>query len=159
LRCVYDIPDAGDSASSNNDRDLAAYEIRRKLAHPFDPAVGPPVVDSNVSSVNEPYFGETAAKCVHVVRPGRSRDAVNRAYDRDCLLRASGQRPRCRRAAELRDEIAPPHSITLSARARSVGGTSMSSALAVCILTMNSNVVARITGISAGTAPCRMRPV
>src|SRR5262249_54553878 len=107
LRCVYDIPDAGDSASSNNDRDLAAYEIRRKLAHPFDPAVGPPVVDSNVSSVNETYFGETAAKCVHVVRPGRSRDAVNRPYDRDWLRPARGRRPRRRRAAECGQQFPP----------------------------------------------------
>ena len=37
-----------------------------------------------------------------------------------CARAASGQR---RRAAEQRDELAPPHSITSSARASSVGGT------------------------------------
>src|SRR5215472_3661932 len=40
------------------------------------------------------------------------------------LLRACGERPRCRRAAEKRDELATSHSITSSARASSVGGTS-----------------------------------
>src|SRR5262249_24866673 len=45
------------------------------------------------------------------------------------LLRARSERPS--RAAEQRDERAPPHSITSSARASSVGGTSGLSALAV----------------------------
>src|SRR5262249_42187577 len=43
------------------------------------------------------------------------------------LLRARRERP-CRRAAEQRDELAAPHSITSSARASSVGGTSRPSA-------------------------------
>ena len=41
---------------------------------------------------------------------------------RSALLRARRERPRRRRAAEQRDELAPSHSITSSARARSVGG-------------------------------------
>src|SRR5262249_17620125 len=68
------------------------------------------------------------------------------------LLRAHGERPRCR-AAEKRDEVAPPHSITSSARARSVGGTSRPSALAVVRLMRRSNLVGCSTGISAGFAP------
>src|SRR5262245_25010023 len=157
LRGGHDIPDAGGGASSNNDGDLAAHEIRREFAHSFDPAVGPPVVDSNVSSVNETYFGDTAAKCVHVVRPGRSRDAVNRPYDRDCLLRARCKRPRSRPAAEQRDELAPLHSITSSERASSVGATSRPSALAVLRLITSSYLVGACTGISAGFSPLRMR--
>ena len=43
------------------------------------------------------------------------------------LLRARRERPR-RRAAEQRDELASPHSITSSAIESSVGGMSMSSA-------------------------------
>src|SRR5262249_14956892 len=58
------------------------------------------------------------------------------------LLRPRRQRPR-RRAAEQRDELAPPHhSITSSVRPRSDGGTSMPSALAVFRLMINSNLVA-----------------
>ena len=38
------------------------------------------------------------------------------------LLRARRERPRRRRAAEQRDELAAVHSITSSARASSVGG-------------------------------------
>src|SRR5215475_13672525 len=40
------------------------------------------------------------------------------------LRRARRERPCCRRAAEKRDEVAPIHSITSSARASRVGGTS-----------------------------------
>src|SRR5262249_46399292 len=47
------------------------------------------------------------------------------------LLRARRNRPRRRRAAEQRDELATLHSITSSARASSAGGTSRPSALAV----------------------------
>src|SRR5262249_48548576 len=74
-------------------------------------------------------------------------------------LRARRERPRCRRAAEHRNELAPVHSITSSARASSVGGTSRPSALAVCKLITNSNLVARRIGRSAGISPLRIRPV
>src|SRR5438309_11701467 len=51
------------------------------------------------------------------------------------------------------------HSITSSARASSVDGTSIPSAWAVCRLMTNSNVVGCITGRSDGFSPLRMRPV
>jgi len=61
--------------------------------------------------------------------------------------------------AEQRDELATLHSITSSARASSVGGMSMPSALTVGRLITNSNLVDCTTGRSAGLAPLRMRPV
>src|SRR5262249_29679370 len=66
------------------------------------------------------------------------------------------QRPRCR-AAESRYECAPPHSITSSARASSVGGISRSSVLAVLRLITSSYLVGACTGRSAGFSPLRMR--
>ena len=58
-----------------------------------------------------------------------------------------------------RDEFAASHhSITSSARARSVGGTAMPSVRAVWWLMTNSNFVDCITGRSAGFTPLRMRP-
>jgi hypothetical protein len=51
------------------------------------------------------------------------------------------------------------YSITSSARARSVGGTSMPSARAVGRLMTNSNLVDCTTGRSAGLAPLRILPV
>ena len=54
--------------------------------------------------------------------------------------------------------LAPFHSITWSARASSIGGTSMPSAFAVFRLITNSNLVDCTTGRSAGLAPLRIRP-
>ena len=73
------------------------------------------------------------------------------------LLRARRERPRRRRTAEQRDELAPLHSITSSARASSVGGTSRPSALAVLRLITSSYLVGACTGRSAGFSPLRMR--
>ena len=67
-------------------------------------------------------------------------------------LRLRRERPTCHRAPEQRDELAPPHSITSSACASSVAGTSRPSALAVCRLNTNSNLAARITGRLAGVS-------
>src|SRR6266540_875581 len=72
------------------------------------------------------------------------------------LLRARGERPRGR-TAEQRDEFAAIHSITSSARASSVGGTSRPSALAVLRLTTSSNLTGAWTGSSLGFEPWRMR--
>src|SRR5262249_27591153 len=85
------------------------------------------------------------------------------------LLRASRKRPRGRRAAEQRDELAALHSITSSARASSVGGTSRPSALAVVRSMTRSNFVearrmrvcypsrpsARMVSCTFGLAPIR----
>src|SRR5262249_49239065 len=75
------------------------------------------------------------------------------------LLRARRERPRGRGAAEQRDDLAPPHSITSSATDSSVGGTVRPSMVAVWALMTNSNLVDCSTGRSAGLAPLRMRPV
>ena len=73
------------------------------------------------------------------------------------LLRARRDRPRGRRAAKPSNELAPSHSITSSARTRTVVGTSMPSALAVLRLITRSYLVAFCTGRSAGFSPLRMR--
>jgi hypothetical protein len=57
-----------------------------------------------------------------------------------------------------RNELPPVHSITSSAIASSVGGTSMPRARAVRRLITNSNFVASWTGSSAAFSPLRMRP-
>src|SRR5262249_19767041 len=73
------------------------------------------------------------------------------------LLRPRRERPR-RRAAEQRNELAAPHhSITSSARARRVDGTSRPSDLAVLRLTTSSNLVGCSTGNSAGLVPFKIR--
>src|SRR6516162_4704517 len=59
--------------------------------------------------------------------------------------------------AEQRDELAPLHSITSSARASNVAGTSRPSAFAVFRLITSSYLVGACTGRSPGFSPLRMR--
>src|SRR5215471_5585628 len=72
------------------------------------------------------------------------------------LLRARRERPRCRRAAEQRDELAPLHSITSSARRRNASGIVSPSALALVRLMTRSNLAGCSTGMSPGFAPRRI---
>src|SRR5262249_32928224 len=76
------------------------------------------------------------------------------------VLRARRERP-SRSAAEQRDEVATlhrcDHSITSSARASTVVGTSRPSAFAVLRLITSSYLVGVCTGRSAGFSPLRMR--
>src|SRR6266446_4708693 len=72
------------------------------------------------------------------------------------LLRPRCERPQCR-ATDERDELAPvAHSITMSARASTVGGISRPRALAVLRLITSSYLVGSWTGRSAGFAPLRI---
>src|SRR5262245_57436713 len=73
-----------------------------------------------------------------------------------CVLRRCRLWPGCRRAAEERDELAPPHSITLSARSTRPAGPSYPIAVAVLRLITSSNVVGCSTGRSAGFVPLRI---
>jgi hypothetical protein len=58
------------------------------------------------------------------------------------LLRTGQDRPRSRRAAKEREDIAADHSMTSSARRSMLAGTEMPSAFAVLRLITNSNLVA-----------------
>src|SRR5262245_10767655 len=84
------------------------------------------------------------------------RGAPEEPDHRHRLLRPRRQRPR-RRAAEQRDNLAPPHSITSSARASSMGGISRPSALAALRLITSSYFVGNWTGRSPGFSPFRTR--
>src|SRR5262249_42819373 len=69
---------------------------------------------------------------------------------------AAGARNQRAHAADERDERAPPHSITSSARASSVAGMLRPSAFAVIRFTIRSNLVGCWTGRSVGLAPRRI---
>jgi hypothetical protein len=58
---------------------------------------------------------------------GRAADEADDRHRR--LLRMRHERPCCGRATEQRDELAPFHSMTSSARASSVGGTGKSTCI------------------------------
>src|SRR5215470_6291428 len=74
-------------------------------------------------------------------------------------LGAGRERPRCRCAAEQRDELASLHSITSSARESKLSEILTPSAFAVFKLITNWNLTVSITGRSAGLTPLSTRPV
>src|SRR5262249_45129476 len=99
-------------------------------------------------------FWETVRRLAMEKADKRSDDLL-----RPCRERPRRHRPtRCRPAEQRDDLAAPDHSITSSARARILSGTSMPSALAVLRLMMSSNLVGCITGSSEGLSPLRIRP-
>src|SRR5262245_5819279 len=118
---------------------------------------GPTVFDCDAVALDIAEFRKPFAEGSYKWPIILARSLVKEANRGSCrLLRARRERPR-RRAADERDEIAPLHSITSSARASRLGGTSRPSAFAVLRLITSSNRLGRSIGRSAGLAPRRMR--
>src|SRR5262245_34191639 len=101
-------------------------------------------------------------EAIHVAAAGWRIPGMRQRRDRGnqrCNNQQCRERPRSRRTAEQRDELASSHhSITRSAIASRPGGNVIPSALAVLRLMTNSNLVGCRTGRSAGLAPLRIRP-
>src|SRR5262249_52919438 len=116
--------------------------------------------DGHVFAFDESSVIQALPKGIDSICEAGSRGASEKSdYWHRGLLRTRRERPADRRAAEQRDELAPPdHSITSSPGNWIALGTSRSSALAVCRLMTNSNLVDCMTGRSAGFAPLRIWP-
>ena len=98
--------------------------------------VGIASFDRHVPAFGESGFGQAFGERGHEMNPFGLRGTAQEPDHRHRLLcvrckRPGSNRPCSRRATEQRHEFAPLHSITSSARASSVGGTVMPSALAV----------------------------
>jgi hypothetical protein len=85
----------------------------------------------------------------HAMKGGESQSPASALVGRERAVAVEALH--CQRAQQN-----PPHSITSLARASSVGGTVMPSALAVLRLTTSSNLVGCSIGRSAGLAPCKI---
>src|SRR5262249_13615763 len=126
------------AAWCNNDRHLSTHEIGGERGQLIVLSVGPAIVQGDVSTLEESDIFQALQDQRDERRvDGRRTRAENAAHRHRRLLRARRQRPRCRRAAEQRDELAPFHSITSSARNRNDEGTLRPSAFAVLRLTVN----------------------
>src|SRR5262249_3726241 len=153
LRCALRGADRSGTADYD-DIDLRPQQIADQRGYRFDiiPIMAKLVGDVapfDITEVAHPAH-EFLAEWI-VVRGSRPDVPDTRRLAR--LLRTRRKRPRGR-AAEQRDELATAaHSITSSARASSVGGTSRPSALAVLRLTTKSKRVGCSTGISPGFDP------
>src|SRR5262249_44224481 len=119
--------------------------------------VRPSLLDRDVAPFDPAKLAQSVDECINPltvrVAPTRAKIPDGRQLAR--LLRARRQRP-SRRSADERDELAPDHSITSSARRRIDVGNSRPIAFAVFKLTTSSNRVGCSTGSSAGVAPLRI---
>src|SRR5262249_46791697 len=137
-------------------------QLLREPSYPVVVSAGPPKVHPRVTAIDPTQVRKRFCERRDVslrygiifvaphVHPDPSHPPV--------LLRSRRERPACGRAAKKRDELAPSHSITSSARPSSVSGKVTPSALAVIMLMISSTFTACWTGRSAGLSPLRMRP-
>src|SRR5262249_53015787 len=146
------------AAASDNDRDAFANQIARQSRQPVQLVLGPAVLNRDVLALGIARFLQALPKSGKRIGEHLGRLGVEIADRRYRLLRARRERPGDSSAAKQRDELAAGvHSITSSARASSVGGTSRPSAFAVLRLIASSNLLGVWTGSSFGFAPLRMR--
>src|SRR5262245_20869620 len=136
---------------------LRCGEFRRVAAYMIEISGAPTYIDSKPGPVLPAKLVEPVQECRNVALPlpiilGETHQNAN-PQAAPGLLRNRRDRP-SGRAAEQRDELAAPHhSITSSARASNVGGTSRPSALAVLRLMTSSYLVGACTGRSPGFSP------
>src|SRR5262245_4910002 len=142
----------------SNHRHLTAYQIGCEVGQYVLLVLRPAILDHDILALDVAGFANALPECGQIACTISKRRAAEKSDHRHRrLLRASRERPRGGRAADQRQEFAPLHSITSSARASSEGGTSMPSALAVLRLSTSSYLVGACTGRSAGFSPLRMR--
>src|SRR5262245_41790110 len=120
------------------------------------------VVDPDVAALDPSQLLEAAFECIQErgclpVILGRAHEHADVPHPLALRARHANSRRCRRRAADERYELAPPHSITSSARCRNGSGTVRPSAFAVFRLITSSNLVGCCTGRSAGLAPLRTR--
>src|SRR5262249_15340854 len=136
-------------------------QFGREFANAIGIPCGPAVIDPHVAALGPARLLQSlqerrdAGLAYRMVFGERHKHTD--ALDLRALLRTRRERPRDCRAAEQRDELAAFHSITSSARASTVGGTSSPSTLAVLRLIISSYFVGACTGRSAAFSPLRMR--
>src|SRR5262249_30044010 len=138
------------------------HDFRREAAGTLDVAAGPAILSRDIDSLGPAQLLQALAQRIDA-RPslgivlggvGQHSEAPHSVR----LLR--GRRlphGEARRAADQRHDLAPPHSITSSARCWSCQGTSRPSALAVFMLITSSYLMGAWTGSSLNLAPLRMR--
>ena len=135
-------------------RHLTAYQIGCEVGQSVGLVLRPAILDRHILALDVAGFTKALAEYGQIPPCTIDRpDAEEPDHRHRRLLRACRERPSCRRAANKRDERAPPHSITLSARNTSPGGTSWPMAFAVWRLMTNSMWLGCSTGKSVGFAP------
>src|SRR5262249_40468310 len=122
-----------------NDVDLETDELGRDLGEALLAPLAPAIFDSNSVAFVPTKFAQSLHKRgdPFAARGTRALPQETDGRQLSRLLRARRERPRDSGAAEQRDELAAPHSITSSVRA----STSRPSAFAILRLITSSNLV------------------
>ena len=129
-------------SKSGDQVDLAADEVEANERQPIIAALRPTILDPRILSLNVAGFLQPLAECSRLKcdQVGGTKMKESRSPASPAAARAPRAATR-RRAAEQADEVAPPHSITSSATASSIGGMVRPSALAVFRLIARVNLV------------------
>src|SRR6516225_5066240 len=141
-----------------NDINFQPDELGCELGEAFAASLRPAIFDRDGASFDPAEFAEPLHKSSGqlALRGRRSRAQESDGRQPRGLLRTRRERPRGRRAADERDELAPLHSISSSARPERGSGTVRPSALAVLRLMISSTLVDCWTGRLAGFSPFRI---
>src|SRR6516162_4239711 len=103
-------------------RHLTAYQIGCEVGQYVVLVLRPAILDYNILALDVAGFANALAECGQITCTISKRRAAEKSNHRHRgLLRPRRERPRCR-TAEKRDELAPVHSITSSARSRNGSG-------------------------------------
>src|SRR5438128_10733829 len=114
-----------------DDARIESHQFAGQLVESVEVAVREAILKKNVAPLDIAELLYGSAEGPKILRRRGSGAAVQDTDEsRGSLPCARRKRP-CRHAAEERNELPPPHSITSSARARKLGGISRPSALAV----------------------------
>src|SRR5262249_32126787 len=106
-------------------------KLGRERGQPREVVVSPAKHDCEVPIFHERHILQPLSKCGYKCRVCVRHSGAEVTYDWQGGLRPRSQRPCRSGASEQRDELAPAHSITSSARASKVAGSSRPIAFAV----------------------------
>jgi len=144
-----------------NDGDRQAHELGRQFRQAVIAVFRPARFDPHVLTIGITGLAQAIAKCNEALGVRLRRSGLQQPDDRQRrLLRARGERwqhGRRRRAADERDEVAPPHSITSSARDAKAGDTNKPMAFAALRFITIWYFVGAWIGRSLGFSPWRIR--
>jgi hypothetical protein len=115
----------------DNDVHLEPDKLGRDLGEALALSIRPAIFDRDSAALDPAELAQSLREC-HRPLAFAQRGALTQKPDGRQprrLLRARHHRPRNRRAADERDELAPLHSITSSAMASSEGGTVVASTI------------------------------
>src|SRR5262249_18502173 len=142
-----------DIGPGNDDRRVSSDEISGQQWEPVVLPLSIAILDYYVPVFDVARFSQGLEKCRQIRRARSWRSGVKKPDHRHGrLLRPRREWPSGYTAADQRDELAAPHSITSSARRRNDSGIVNPIALAVVRLMTRSNFVGCSTGMSAGLA-------